>query len=122
MSYLISIYRHKMNKPKRNTILDSFIIKKPKNISKASSNPNLSEDSHTETTDVNLDQHAISNQVNEMTTSLLSPENNRDDLINSTLTKKIQSYLLLIFNVLILRMLILSYKNRLVFLFIHNVP
>ena len=57
-----------------------------------------------------------------MTTPLLSPENNRSsiennrgDLINSTLFRKKNPllYLRLIFDVLALSMLILTYRNRL---------
>ena len=85
-----------MNKSERTVTLDSFIIRKLKNISIAfSSNPNPSVDAHTETTDVNLNQHAISSHVNEMTTPLPSPknnrlsiENNRDGLTNSTLSNE----------------------------------
>ena len=57
-----------MNKPKRTAILDSFIIKKLKNIVIISSNSTPNIDLHTETTDINLNQHAISRNINEMTT------------------------------------------------------
>ena len=65
--YLISISEHKMNETRRTATLDSFIIKKPKNISIISSNPHSSVDAHTETTDVNLHQHAMRSNVIEMT-------------------------------------------------------
>ena len=78
-----------MKKPKRTATLHSFIIKKLKNISTVSSNPNPSVDAHRETKDVNFNQHIISSHANEMTTPLLSPknnpsfiENNCDGLIN----------------------------------------
>ena len=66
-----------MNKPKRTATIASFIIKKLKNISIASSNPNSSVDVHTETVGVNLNQHAINRYVSEMTISLVGPKNNR---------------------------------------------
>ena len=81
-----------MNKTRGTETLDSLIIKKLKNISLVSSDPNPSVDAHTETINVNLHQCAISHNIIEMTTSFLIPENNRlsiennsDDLINSTL-------------------------------------
>ena len=73
-----------MNKSERTVTLDSFIMKKLKNNPIALSNTNPSVEAHTEITDVNFNQHAINSNVNEMTTSLFSPENNRDGLTNST--------------------------------------
>ena len=93
--YLISKYEHKMNKPKRTATLGSFIIEKLRNISKAFSNSNPNVDTHTETTDVNLNQHTINSHVNEMTIPLLSPKNDRssidnndDGFMNSTLSNE----------------------------------
>ena len=60
-----------MNKSKRTTALASFIIKKMKNISIASSNPNPSVDVHTGTTGVNFNQHAVSSNINGMVMTLL---------------------------------------------------
>ena len=57
-----------MNNTKRTATLDSLIIKKLRHISIESSNPNSSVDTHTETTAVKLNQHAISSNINEMTT------------------------------------------------------
>ena len=65
---LISLYEHEKNKSNRTATLGSFIIKKPKNISIASSNPNPSVEAYTETTETNLNQHALSSHINEMTT------------------------------------------------------
>ena len=66
----------------------------------ASWNPKLRVDAHTETIGVNLNEYAISNNVNEITTPLLSPKNNRssienncDCLINSTLSYEEGSFL-----------------------------
>ena len=59
----------------------------------------------------NLNQHAISSNVNEMIIPILSPGNNRDNLINSTLSNDEDSSLS--FDVLTLSMFILTYNNRL---------
>ena len=69
-----------------------MIIKKLKNISIVTlSIPTLSVDAQTETTDVNLNQHAIISNIYEMITPLLNPESNRlssennpDGLVNLT--------------------------------------
>ena len=89
--YLISIYEYQMKKSKRTATFDLFLMKKLKNISIASSTPNPSVDAFAEITDVNLNQHAISSHVNNMTVPLLSSkknhsftENNCDCLISST--------------------------------------
>ena len=72
-----------MNNAKRTTTLDSFIINKLKNISIASPNPNPNVDSHTEATDINSNQHAVNSNVNDMTISLLSPENDHSSIENN---------------------------------------
>ena len=78
-----------MNKIRRTATLDLFFIKKLRNTSIASSlDPNPNIDAHMGTTDINLNQHAISSNVNEMTTSFVSLEKNRDGLMNSTFLKR----------------------------------
>ena len=52
--YVISIYKHKMKKLKRTATLDSFIIKKLKNISIAYSISTPNVDADTEPIDVNF--------------------------------------------------------------------
>ncbi|CAF4322626.1 unnamed protein product [Rotaria sp. Silwood2] len=71
-----------MNKPKRTPTLDSFVIKKPKNTSIISSDPNLNQDEQATKNVtsygniVNVNQHINIDNVNETTTPLVSLENN----------------------------------------------
>ena len=57
-----------MNKTRRTITLDSLIIKKLRRIPIKPSNPNSSVNAHTKTTVVELNQHPISSNINEITT------------------------------------------------------
>ncbi|CAF3731666.1 unnamed protein product [Rotaria sp. Silwood1] len=71
-----------MNKPKRTPTLDSFVIKKPKNTSIISSDPNINQDEEAtknvilDGNIVNVNQYINIDNVNETTTPLVSLENN----------------------------------------------
>ena len=70
-----------MNKPKRTQTLNSFFIKKPKNISTTSSDSDsdqyreAGENVVLNSSIINVSQYIIDN-VNEITTPILTPENN----------------------------------------------
>jgi hypothetical protein len=86
-----------MNKPKRTPTLDSFIIKKSKNISTTSCDPDS--DQHGEVVNVvsnssitNVKQHVIANNANEPT-PIVSSQNNQLSIQNNccSLTEPIAS-------------------------------
>ena len=73
-----------MNKPKRSPTLDAFVIKKSKNILTVSSDFDQQEKSIenvvSNSSVVNIHQHIINNNVNEITTPPVSPENNQSSI------------------------------------------